>query len=313
MLGRILNVCLGVALLAMPAFSQVIGCAVVNGNWTWKFTNAQYYLSQDNSGNVTGYAIEPGCQGNTIWPITGTIAGSSVTLKESNNGCTNSTVLYVNYTANVMSPGCNFLYGSYTNSNGGSGAWGDSNPYPSAGDWVTKAVDLPASETSAYGPPASWNPTQGGAPWIQTFSPDSPPSEFDGRGVYEFASGTGSDSCWFTQSKFAPFTSITKPGFGWFVTSNNTWGPDWIGWTLAAVQYYRAQKKVPRGAHFSQQAVIDAAYSPANPPSYTGPYTSSTNETFYGVPYEVNTLGGEITATSVTSVRNGQVATNTTW
>jgi len=31
------------------------------------------------------------------------------------------------------------------------------------------------------------------------------------------------------------------------------------------------------------------------------------------VPYEVNTLGGDITATEVTSVRNGQVAKNTTW
>jgi len=58
--------------------------------------------------------------------------------------------------------------------------------------------------------------------------------------------------------------------------------------------------------------VIDAAYSPDNPPSY-GPYTDDKGVKFYGVPYEVNTLGGDITGTTVTSIRNGQVATNTTW
>jgi hypothetical protein len=79
-----------------------------------------------------------------------------------------------------------------------------------------------------------------------------------------------------------------------------------FGWT--------SQDRVaPDGTRFYQQAVIDAAFSPNNPPSYSGPYTISTGQTFYGVPYEVNTLGGDITATEVTSVRNGQVAKNTTW
>jgi len=163
------------------------------------------------------------------------------------------------------------------------------------------------------GPPASWDKTNGGAPWTQTFAPNSPSGEFEERAVYEFVGGTGSDSCWFSGSAYQPFTSISKPGLGWFVTNKNTWGPDFIGWKLAAVQYYRTKKKAPCGTRFYQQVVIDAAYSPNNPTSYSGPYTSSNGETFYGVPFETNTLGGDIAATSVTSVRNGQVTTNTDW
>jgi hypothetical protein len=41
--------------------------------------------------------------------------------------------------------------------------------------------------------------------------------------------------------------------------------------------------------------------------------TDNNGNSFYGVPYEVNTLGANITATSVTSVRNGKTSTNTTW
>lgn len=63
---------------------------------------------------------------------------------------------------------------------------------------------------------------------------------------------------------------------------------------------------------FQQQMVIDAAYSPKNPSTY-GPYTDSSGAGFYGVPYEVNTLGASITATTATSTRNGQTSTNTTW
>jgi hypothetical protein len=89
-------------------------------------------------------------------------------------------------------------------------------------------------------------------------------------------------------------------------------GPDWIGWKLAPVQYYRSKNRVPCGSSFLQQMVIDAALSPENPSNY-GPYTNEKGNSFYGVPYEVNTLGANITATTVTSVRNGQTSTNTTW
>jgi hypothetical protein len=58
--------------------------------------------------------------------------------------------------------------------------------------------------------------------------------------------------------------------------------------------------------------VIDAAFSPNNPLNY-GKYINNSGGTFYGVPYEVNTLGASITATTATSVRNGKTSTNTTW
>jgi hypothetical protein len=60
-------------------------------------------------------------------------------------------------------------------------------------------------------------------------------------------------------------------GYGWYVSSKNTWGADWIGYTLKAVQYYRTQNRVPCGSSVLQQMVVDAAYSPKNPSNY-GPY-----------------------------------------
>ncbi len=313
MRALMLFLCLGLALGSTNAFSQVIACSNMAGDWEDIWDYSKYHLTQDAKGNLSGQVTIPECQGNNQWPIAGTFNGGYFSFVATNKGCTNSTVTSLTYAGNAGQPGCNYAYGSWTGSNGDSGPWGDSNPYPTMLDYVTKAVDLPMSESSVNPSGVAWDKVNGGAPWNQTFSPNSTSGEFEGRGVYEFVGGTGSDSCWFTKSKFPPFTSITNAGYGWNVNSKNGWGTDWIGWTLAAVQYYRTQKKVPCGTRFYQQAVIDAAYSPNNPPSYSGPYKSSTGETFYGVPYEVNTLGGDITATKVTSVRNGQVATNTTW
>lgn len=211
-----------------------------------------------------------------------------------------------------MRPGAISSYGSYTNSQGGSGAWGDSNPYPNAGDYVTKAVDVPTSETTVVPTAAQWD-TVHSAPWNQTLAPDSPSGEFEGRGVYEYPGiGAGNDTCWFPTSKFAIFDAITTPGFAWTVTSKNSWGADFVGWSLAAVRYYRGQKRVPCGSTFLQQMVVDAAFSPNNPTNY-GPYTDQYGNNFYGVPYEVNTLAANITATVVTSVRNGKTSSNNGW
>ena len=59
--------------------------------------------------------------------------------------------------------------------------------------------------------------------------------------------------------------------------------------------------------------VIDAAWSGPNNPADYAQYTNEQGETFYGVPYQLNTLGARITATIVTSTKNGLVSTNTTW
>jgi len=228
------------------------------------------------------------------------------------NQCPFQTATSITFTGSLGQPGCNFAYGNWSNSLGNSGGFGVSQAYPTnTANIFTRPADVPTSETSQQS--GSWNTTLGGAPWHQTLVPNSPAGEFSGRVVYEYASGTGTDSCWFQGSVFKyPFNVISTPGFGWGVNGRNLWGPDLIGWTLKAVQFYRAQNRVPCGARFQQQMVIDAAYSPNNPPSYAL-YTDENGVNFYGVPYELNTLGGDITAAAVTSVRNGQVATNTTW
>jgi hypothetical protein len=81
---------------------------------------------------------------------------------------------------------------------------------------------------------------------------------------------------------------------------------------LAAVQYYQSLGRAPCGASFLQQMVIDAAYSPDNTSGYAE-YTDNHGDVFYGVPYEVNTLGANITATAASSVRNGETSINITW
>jgi hypothetical protein len=121
-----------------------------------------------------------------------------------------------------------------------------------------------------------------------------------------------SDTCWFPLSIYAKFDTISTPGFAWIVHSNNTWGADWIGWKLNTVEYYRTEGRVPCGTTFQQIMVIDAAYSPDNPPTYSS-YLTQDGDLFYGVAYETNTLGGNITATTVTSIRNSQTSTNTAW
>jgi hypothetical protein len=140
----------------------------------------------------------------------------------------------------VGQPRLQLLIRRLTNSLGSSDLWGDSYPYPSGGHWVTKAADVPTSESTAYPPGGWWDTTGGGAPWNQELSPDSPAGEFVGRLVYEFSgTSTRSDTCRFKNSRSTPLTAITAPGYGWNVTNTNapkwSWGADCVGWTLAAV------------------------------------------------------------------------------
>jgi len=307
-----LALCIGILLIPMNAFSQVLACSTIQGTWIWAYDGTHWMLSQDNKGNISGYLMNQYCTGNQQWPITGTLNSAQFTFTATNAGCTNSSATSLTLTGSVGEPGCNYIYGNWTNSLGHSGGFGDSNPYPTVSDYFTKAVDVPTSESTAVPTGAQWD-TSHGAPWIQTFAPNTPPGEFEARGVYEYATGQGTDTCWFKGSSVAIFNAITTPGFGWTVSSQNTWGTDFIGWNLAAVRYYRNKKRAPCSSSFQQQLVIDAAYSPSNPSSYTGPFTDNSGNTFYGVPYETNTLGASITGTTATSVRNDQTSTNTTW
>jgi hypothetical protein len=227
------------ALLLSPTLghSQIIACSNIAGSWSWPYYGSTFSLSQDIKGNISGYVIESGCQGNNKWPITGTFTGGYFTMTATNNGCTNSNATSISYKGNVDDPGCNYIYGSWTNSLGSYGVLGDSNPYPTSSDWLTKPVDVPTGETSATPTGAQWSPANS-APWNQKLAPDSPPGEFEGRTVYEYSgTGPGNDTCWFPGSAVPVFDAITTPGFGWLVSSKNEWGADFIGWNLAAVQY----------------------------------------------------------------------------
>ena len=252
-----------------------------------------------------------GCTPNPDWPITGTISSGQFTFTATNNGCSQSSATWVTYTGAVGTPGCNYMYGNYTNSLGGSGSFGVDEPYPIGLPYDTREVDVPASESTTIPTGAQWNTTHG-APWTPTLAPNSQKGEYEARGIYEYGNGAGTDTCWFKGSKYKQFITVTTPGFEWLVTSKNTWGVDWIGWSLAAVDYYRGQGRVPCGATFPQLVVIDAAFSPNNPPTYSS-YLNQAGSLFYGIGYETNTIGGNIMATSVTSIRNNQTSTNTTW
>lgn len=292
-------------------------CLSAQGTWTWFYDNSVYTITQDSSGNLSGFVTENCYPGTADWPLTGTINGNFLLFTATNPGSCGQ-AQWIKFNATVGQPGCNYLYGGWSNSLGSSDLWGEDNPYPSGGYWATKAADVPTSESTAYPPGGLWDTTGGGAPWNQTLSPDSPTGEFVGRIVYEFAgTGTGRDTCWFKNSLFTPFTAITTPGYGWSVTNANapkwSWGSDYVGWSLAAVRYYRTQKRVPCGARFFQQMVVDAAWAPNNPTGYAQ-YTNNQGAAIWAVPYDNNnTLGGNITATTVTSTRAGKTVTNTQW
>jgi hypothetical protein len=317
MRAQVLVLCLGLSSWAPRAFPQVLSCQTLQGQWTENTGGQQYNLSQDNAGNLTGSMTWPSCTGNQVWPLTGIASAGTFSFIATNPGCTN---FYggatITFSGDIGQPGCNFLYGSQTDADGTWYTLGTSNPYPITQDpltpnWVAKAVDVPDSETSTTPPPAAWNASKG-APWNQKLAPDSPTYEYEGRGIYEYGNGAGTDTCWFPESKFPIYDTISTPGFAWTVSSKNTWGADWIGWYQGAVKYYRAQNRVPCGSRFPQLVMIDAAYSPDNTPAYSS-YLTEDGDIVWGVAYETNILGGDITATSVTSIRNGQTSTNTTW
>ncbi len=311
MRARTLLLCLALVLNAPRSFSQVLACSNLVGNWEDYWSFDKFYISQDANGNLSGYMTEGGCTPNPDWPITGTISSGQFTFTATNNGCSQSSAAWVTYSGSVGVPGCNYMYGTYTNSVGGSGSFGVDDPYPTGLPYDTKEVDVPTSETSVTPTGAQWN-TDHSAPWIQTLAPNSPPGEYEYRGIYEYGNGVGTDTCWFKGSSVPVFDTISTPGFAWTVASKNTWGTDFIGWNLAAVRYYRNKKRVPCSSTFPQLIVIDAAYSPNNPPTYSS-YLNNDGNLFYGVAYETNTLGASITAATATSVRNGQTSTNTTW
>lgn len=123
--------------------------------------------------------------------------------------------------------------------------------------------------------------------WNQTLTPFGGP--YAGRSVTERnPGGGGPDTCYFPGSRFLPAVSIT--GGTWPVDSNNGWGADYVGWTYAAVLYYREQGRAPCETTFGQDMEIDVPGG--NPPAK----------------YTTNVLAMGMTNTTVWSQRAGQYA-----
>lgn len=125
--------------------------------------------------------------------------------------------------------------------------------------------------------------------WMQTLTPSS--VSFSGRTVKQFPYGTGTDDCWFPDSDIPKHVQVSE-GQSWQVNSDNTWGPDGVGWTPFAVNYYRSFNRHPCSTSVTQRMDI-----------YCG-LVSTLN-------YKFNTLEGTIGSTTVSSTRNGQTVTRT--
>jgi hypothetical protein len=132
--------------------------------------------------------------------------------------------------------------------------------------------------------------------WNQTLLPAN--VNFNGRDVTEQnpvagGGGSGNDTCHFNGSAVNTFDALT--GGNWTVGAGNVWGEDYVGWFLAAVQYYRNRGRAPCGTNFQQRMVINMNVGTM---AYGGNNTGNTN-----------TLGGNINVRTVTSSRSGNTRT----
>jgi len=148
---------------------------------------------------------------------------------------------------------------------------------------------FPTTEITAF---QQWDPIQlTSSLWEQTIS-DTIGDNYSPGVVQEADAGGGVDTCYFAGSPFQNRTILT--GGQWNVNSDNTWGPDNVGWLtqpLNAVTYYRTQGKAPCGFALYQQMQMQC------------PDNTWHN---YGI---VNTLQSNITTKTITSMRAGGTAT----
>jgi hypothetical protein len=157
-------------------------------------------------------------------------------------------------------------------------------------DWLAEL--LPKLEVTAF---KGWgksigHPTAG--EWQQTIQPTT--IAYAGVTVQETnPGGGGPDTCWFAGSMYAPVTAIT--GGTWLVRAGNIWGFDYVGYGSGQVTYYRDKGRAPCGTTVPQQMQIQFATGDMTFYNYAG----------------VNTLGANIGATTVTSIRAGKSETET--
>jgi hypothetical protein len=152
--------------------------------------------------------------------------------------------------------------------------------------------------------------------WKQKLVPPSDDGSFDfsEEHVQEFAAApAGPDTCWLMGSPYDPFVKVTNPpGVFWTVgtlipaektAGQNVWGYDSVAYGSGATAWYRLNRSPTFkstgscGTTFGQVMGIHA------PSDQKKAYTTY-GDTNTG---NVNTLGASMTATTITSIRSGNV------
>jgi hypothetical protein len=157
------------------------------------------------------------------------------------------------------------------------------------GDTNGQICSKPTGETTSF---TGWADAQGYytvANFTQTLTPSA--VSFSGRSVEEFDGGTepNNDGCWFPNPVVAKADHLTPAPNPWSVGSNNTWGPDQIGYPPAAVAFYRNHGRAPCTVTVIQRMAISCGIS--------------------NLTYEVHTIVIYIGLDSVSITRDGVTAT----
>jgi hypothetical protein len=228
-------------------------------------------LQQNSSGEITGSVdIPPYCAVST-YPVVGDMYNNNAfTIVATNPAPAENCAAWFAYSGQNTKPGCNNGYGMWINS----ATWMD-NWY-----WST-TCKIPSNETTQFN--GAWrSDNETIAMFDVTLATGA--VTFHGRDVWETA-GSADDTCYFTDSAFPEITGTTEGSS--VVNAINVYGDD-IGFFKAAVDYYRAQGRMPCGATVEQDMVIDCDYG--NPV------------------FRHNTIQMSLTSTTVSTSRDGVVA-----
>jgi hypothetical protein len=206
---------LSTLILSFMLPSRMEYCATIAGGCVDNYGYA-WSLLQHEGGSVDGEVDTINCG---TYQITGSYASDSLDLyafrQDPYYGC----VSWFEYWGQLEAPGCNYGNGSWVNESRLRGRW----------TW-TRNCDIPSGEHTYY---TEWMGTFLG--FYQQLLPDTFP--FDGRRVSEIDAGNGGpDTCYFPGSLVSEQIRISNPG-EWLVYNDNAWGPDYVGWDQAPIEY----------------------------------------------------------------------------
>ncbi len=246
---------------------------------------------------ITGKVASPppsGCSGFTV--LNYTVKGSLAKTTGS-GGASGTTTFTVNATNpdHTSSGSCQIstktiysgqIYNGAAGCNYGNGTWSNSFNQNGSFTW-SKNCQTPNGSPTETTYTHQWSPDPTEYLWKMQIGATS---DFGGRTVSEAQNGVGTDACWFSGSIY-PKYGLT--GGNWYVgyLGYNTYGYDQVGWSSTGVTYYRNANRVPCSATVSQNMLIQC----------TGPSQL----------YKSNTISAGMTATTVSSTRDGQTQTKT--